>query len=109
MWNPAGMPSMPEVPAPLADGLVIVTAVLAVGMAVSNVLTKRLGPAAAILGLAALVCVRTPLALGLEAGLLALWLVGRGIPSRRRRPAWVLILAVVVAVLAIAGVVAVVG
>ena len=108
MWNPAVMPSLPAGHAAIADALVIVAAMLAVGMAVSNRLTKRLGLAAALLGLGAAIAVRTPLVALLEIAVLALWLIGRGIPGRRPRPVPVRLLAGVLAVLAIASVVRVV-
>ena len=96
------MPAVWEVPVPVADGVVLVVAALVCGMVVSTRLTKRLGLAATLLGLVALVIGRSPLLVLLEIGIALLWLLGRGVPGRRPRPLWMVVLALATGVLAIA-------
>lgn len=93
-------------PVPVVDALVIVTAALACGMALTTRLTKRLGVTASLLAGLAVLTRPSWLLLCLAVLVLLLWLLGRGIPGRRPRPAWLRIEAVVTGVTAIAAVVA---
>ena len=103
MWNPAAM--LPQAPLPITDALLVVTAALACGMAVTNQLARRLGAAASVLAVLALAFARTWLSLAVAVLVLLLWLLGRGVPSRRPRPAWMLALAAITAGAAVAAVV----